>query len=259
MPPANRHKDEENDPGFELPGGIAAAVALVVAGLAAVGVSGGMLVRAVRNAPGAMAFLLAFVVLAAFAVPVLSSARKKHLGVALVLGLIGGAAVLAIFLGAASVDDRDQPSVAVTTTTSAAGIVTVKVKATANGLRSQEDMLVQIQGISGAFPQDADAEAAMRPGCLTSRFYRPPAGTPAITYPGDLLSWSQAGAGADGTASVEVSAEVASQKVRGVCVAAIYRSSSGNWVEGAFDAVESVLFRPTGSEGKYSVAYVRIG
>jgi len=130
--------------GFTLPPAITAAIALVVAGLAAVGVTGDALTKAVRNEPQ----LLAAAVTIALAATVLAAAFLLSNWVVR-LGLFGllGAVVWAVWLGATSVADREQPLVSLSSTSEATGNRTLTVEVSASGLRTSDEILVQVVGI----------------------------------------------------------------------------------------------------------------
>jgi hypothetical protein len=244
---------------------VSAVVALVAAGLALIGVTGGVLVRAVRSSPGTI--VLAVTVLVVLAVFAERAAGRRRLGlVAVMLAVV----LLTLGLGATSIDERDKPSVSLkasSTTASATspGKWTVTVKATASGLRAREDMLVQLQGLPGGIPTDSRTFDTSYPSCQTSALRSSKAETQAQAaarpYPppaGALLLWTQAGPSADGSIVVESSVDVPLNRYRGVCAVAIYSSSRGSGVEAVFDRLQSWSNLPTGNEVKVSVGYIAL-
>lgn len=243
-----------------IPAGVSAVVALAAAGLALVGVTGGVLVRAVRSSPGTIVLAIAaLVVLAVFAE---RADGRRRLG--LVVAMLG-VVLLTLGLGATSIDERDKPSVSLKASSTGAsatspGKWTVTVKATASGLRAREDMLVQLQGLPDGIPTDSSEYDASYPGCNTS-VLRPSKAEATGSYPppaGDLLLWTQAGPSADGSTAVESSVDVPLDDYKGVCAVAIYSRSGGYGVERVFDQLQAVLNLPTGNEVKVSVGYIAL-
>jgi hypothetical protein len=235
-------------------------VALVAAGLALIGVTGGVLVRAVRSSPGTIVLAVAVVVVLA----VLAERADGRRRLALVVAMLA-VVLLTLGLGATSIDERDKPSVSLKASSTGAsatspGKWTVTVKATASGLRAREDMLVQLQGLPNGIPTDSSQFDASYPGCNTSvlRSRKAEAANRYVPPAGDLLLWTQAGPSADGSIVVESAVDVPLTGYRGVCAVAIYSSSSGYGVEGVFDQIQRALNLPTGNEVKVSVGYIAL-
>jgi hypothetical protein len=202
-------------PKFDVPPALAGAIALIVAALAAVGVSGGALTRAVRNDPTTIA-LLVIVLLVAVAVPVVASVRGSRAiaGSVIVLVLVLCATV---WTGARSVGEREQPRVALSASTKDQ-VTTITVIASGSGLKSNQDMLVQMQGLEG-FPASVHADN----GCARS-------GSDTV---GSLLLWQQAGPDGSGAVSVESKVEVPVAEYAGVCAYVSLRndpSGDDRWV-----------------------------
>jgi hypothetical protein len=154
-----------------LPPGLAAAIALVVAGLAAVGVTGDALTKAVRNEPGALgaAVILALAASVLLAVTTVfvrpSSTRNVNIKARLklwsrdfwktgnswvtigLMALLAGVA-WAILLGASSVADREQPLVTLSFTSERTGNRMLTIHVSASSLRTSEQILVQVIGLS---------------------------------------------------------------------------------------------------------------
>lgn len=253
---------DEKAPGLSIPGGMPTILAFGVAVLAAIGVSGGVLVRAVRATPGTFVLVLGTLII--LAVVVESTGTKPRYRLPL-LALVMLVTLFALVVGASSVDQRDMPAIALTSaikapTTSESGNVTVTVTARGSGLRPGENMLVQVQGLTKDLPTDAESYDKVRPGCtntvLRSRDQeqKNQYGDPA----GDLLLWTQAGPDADGAAKVESSVNVEAGTFNAVCAVVVYNLSGGPLVERAFNRIQAGLGLPTGQEVRSSVSFLRL-
>ncbi|HEX8497069.1 MAG TPA: hypothetical protein VF661_07725 [Actinomycetales bacterium] len=214
-----------NDPGTPpadgVPPTLTAALALVVAALAAVGVSGDLLTRTVRNHPGAIATVVVAALLA-FGVPAIALARTW--AVRLPLLVLTGAAVGGVIAGAfASARDREQPRVSVAAA-STASATSLTIEASANGLRSRDDMLVQVQAVE-RWPDELAGSDVQR-GCRTNRNQRWRPGTEP-SWPGALLLWQQAGPDAKGAVQVTSKLELQPGRQEGVCVVVILLNTRG--------------------------------
>jgi hypothetical protein len=145
-----------------LPTGPTTAIALVVAVFAAVGVTGDLVPRMVRDQPGQVRFILWTAILGAavIALVALQRARSKQRDVAKPAGrtvgfhgVIGSIGVLAaiswsVYLGTESVGKRESPRVVISATTGQNRIVTISVEVSASGLTLRDDMRVQIVGLT---------------------------------------------------------------------------------------------------------------
>ncbi|MEO5608297.1 MAG: hypothetical protein ABIQ61_10005 [Ornithinibacter sp.] len=243
-----------------VPGGVTAVVALSAGVLALIGLTGGVLVRAVRSSPGTIVVAIAVLIVLAVVAERSKGAVRVVAGVA-ILGVV----LLTLGLGATSIDERDKPSVALKATSTPAsatapGTWTITVRATASGLRAREDMLVQLQGLRTGIPTDAESYLATDPGCRSTVLRTPmqESRTPYPTSSGDLLLWTQAGPGADGSTVVESSVQVPLGAYKGACAVAIYSQSRGYGVERLFDHVQAALNLPTGNEQKVSLGYIAL-
>lgn len=142
----------KNEGGFSPTQVLTAVVALFVAALAAVGVTGDILTRAVRNYPIAISALLIVTLLATlgfFTVDLSESRsgdRKKVLRGRHVMGIVASICAT-ILLGALSVADREQPGIALQATYSG-GQVTLTVESNAAGLATKDQLSVQVLGLS---------------------------------------------------------------------------------------------------------------
>lgn len=215
MPAAAKEGDKE---GFTLPPALGAAVAVVVAVLAAVGVSGDLLTRAVRNRPYELGGVIVAVLVLVGATVAWLSRRKP--AAAFVIAALTVLLAIAVGVGARSIVDREQPLVTLTSQFTEQ-FIEITVTASGSGLRSDEDMLVQLQALS-SFPENWDATLS----CRTSRMDRfPPGEEP--PWPGPLLLWEQAGPGPDGTTNVESMLQIPRNSYAGVCAFASLRGGEG--------------------------------
>ncbi len=200
-------------PPFTLPPALAAAIALVVAGLAAVGVTGDALTRAVRNQPGQLA---AAVIIALAATVLVAAVLLRNLIAGLGLLVLLVAVAWAVWLGAASVADREQPLVALSSTSESSGIRTLTVEVSASGLRTTDQILVQVIGIK-KFAQANHATVALCERNWTYTSVAPdeykvlPAGS------GALLLWNRIGPDRTGTVKATIKIPIPSGQYQGIC------------------------------------------
>ena len=201
-----------------IPAGVSAVVALAAAGLALIGLTGGVLVRAVRSSPGTIVMAIAALIVLAVVAERTRGGRRLIAATAMLCVVL-----LTLGLGATSIDERDKPSVALkaSSTSSSAtspGKWTVTVRATASGLRAREDMLVQLQGLANGIPTDSSEFDVTHPKCNTTVLRSSESERINGPYPapaGDLLLWTQAGPSADGSTVVESSVERSGKRLRG--------------------------------------------
>ncbi len=228
---------------------MAGAIALVVAGLAAVGVSGGLLARAVRNAPGLMTLVVSMAILIPALWLVRSNWQAGRRPVAFLLLVLSLASVYAVFLGAASLVLQETPSVSASAERTDDGY-TASVEAKAAGLRADGDMLVQFVALDD-FPEDGtfpDVEKSCSNSRLTQKQdpAKPPIGT--------LLAWQQAGPDSNGEAVISFEVAVPADTYAGLCAAAVYQRKTVT----SFDKVRSWLHLPQDPSAHISVAVVRL-
>lgn len=209
---------------FTFPPGIAAAVALVVAALAAVGVSGDALTRAVRNEPQPLAWAVTIALAAAVVVAALVS-RKWVVGLGLFVILI--AAIWAVWLGAWSVANREQPLVALSLSSEDTGSRTLTVEVSASGLRTTDEILVQVIGLK-KFTQVDEATVGIceHSWAFTSAAPERYRGLPAGS--GTLLLWDRIGPDPTGKVETTIKIPVPSGQYQGICAWAPLPSRSGN-------------------------------
>jgi hypothetical protein len=206
----------ENKKGLEIPPALAASAALVVAVFASVGVSGGLLTRAVRNHPLPMAIIVVGTLAIACWVSTIAINRRKAERVLRwpVWGLTA-LLIFAVVLGVFSLTKREFPRVSLSST-SDGNLTTVTISATGSGLRSREGMLLQVHGLA-TFPE---AEEVM--GCQQNRFPEYPLDDMAH-WPGQLLLWERGGSDADGKVALESKIQVPANSYEGLCAWAVLR------------------------------------
>jgi len=249
--------DDDDASGFQVSPALAGAVALVVAGLAAVGVSGDLLTRAVRNQPAMMAATVSLAVLCAAGAVVVTLVRARRPGTAAVVGILACISAFAVMLGAASLDVRETPVVSASVVATDTGY-DVTVTARASGLRSDDDMLVQLQALR-SFPEDATdylSPGNLEAACTASRLTADP--NRFVTWPGPLLAWQQAGPDSRGEAETSVNVAIPRKRFAGLCAVAVYRTPRPRIGEGVLNRIQSWLRLPNGEEPSDSNAIIRL-
>ncbi len=201
--------------GFSVPTSLAAGVALLVSALAALGVSGDILTRAVRNA-ALWLVVVVIGILFAMALPLWMSRTRVGWKVAvgvLVVGLSVGVGV-----GAHSVNKREQPSITIVPVQDAVGNITVTVEAKASSLRVEESMLVQVVGLK-AFDQltQTGPIAACETNHAETRQAAQPRDYRLPDQIGDLLLWNRLGPSVTGTISVTFKLDIPAKRYSAVC------------------------------------------
>jgi hypothetical protein len=196
--------------------------AVIVVILVALGIEGDVRSRFIRNEPSHV-FTAFGLVLLGLAIPVLVKAGRGKKDnrwppiIGGVLVLLG--ALWAIFSGAQSVGEREQPDVSVAASSVAGdpSMIDVVVSASGTSLRTDDTMLLRVVAIRPEAAslrwqvcEDGDQEAI--PEELRKKVDE------SVTEPARLLSWSQSGPTATGTSSAEAAFEVARSEFRFVCV-----------------------------------------
>jgi hypothetical protein len=198
---------------FSLPPALAAAIALVVAGLAAVGVTGDALTRAVRNQPKPLAWALTIALAAtALVAAALLSGWMGRVGVV----VLAAAAVWAVWLGAFSVAEREQPLVALSSTSESTGVRTLTVEVSAAGLPTNEQVLVQVVGIK-KFDQVDKATVVLCEHSWAFSFLDPGHFHALPASSGTLLLWNRIGPDRTGTVKATIKIPIPSAKYQGIC------------------------------------------
>lgn len=203
---------DDDKSAFDLSTPLAAAAALAVGALAAVGVSGDLLARAVRNHPTRMAVAVLLVVIPAGLIVVSGAWRRfgKAAGLLAVLALIGVSWVISS--GATSLRERNRPTVALSTSTNDAGVWTITVDASAAGVPSYDDMLVQVLALNVL-----NGDPELGEACTRSRIASPPE-----EDEGSLLAWQRAGPDSNGDIEFSASFEYTGTH-QGLCAYASLR------------------------------------
>jgi hypothetical protein len=141
---------EQSKGGPVITNSLGTGIALVVAALAAVGLSGGALTRSVRNFPIPISVILCVALIASLAIALLinkTGSAWANVVVYAAAVLLVIAACGAVALGAYSVHEREQPSVSLAAEYGADGKALVTVSVAAAGLSTQDQLVVQILGL----------------------------------------------------------------------------------------------------------------
>jgi hypothetical protein len=241
---------EGNGDGFPFPPGLAAAIALVVAGLAAVGVSGDTLTRAVRNEPEKITWSIVVALGAAAALVVLSLIDKrwnawwKHpsppprkwpwvgvvvAGLLAVLGVLLVATIVvasaeAMLTGANQVTDREQPLVSLQAATDDQGLTTITIDVRATGLQTTDQLLVQVIGLTEFTDVVNRAKILLCERNWSSKeqtaiddYVAEVDNEPEDPGPADLLSWSRIGPDQSGAVESTIKVQFPTGTYHGVC------------------------------------------
>lgn len=241
--------DDEQD--FAFPPAIAAGLALAVSVLAAVGLTGGTLTRAIRNDPGRIAWILTVIVVVSAVVGIVfvlsrGDRRPKNWLSATAIVVIAVALGALIRSGSESVKEREFPALALSVVSSD-GRSEVTVEASGSSLKTDEDMLVQLVGVRGATPGRSACESSRRPTDEEPIVLSPsPSGVAEAdgeedpTYPINdprpkdhpywgtkVLLWQQVGPDQDGKVSATSSVVVVEGSFQFVCGFVSLRSDPG--------------------------------
>lgn len=219
--PAGKDEPEKLVKADGFPIGLAATVTLVVGVFAAVGVSGDYLPRLVRDQPGEVSRLLLITIIGATVIAIAatigafpSNRQRWWHHFARVFAGFGAIVVLfaayqAVNLGTKSINNREQPRVALSAETTDNG-VTITVDASGSGLRPADNMLVQVIGLKDL----ADPLIGERETCEQSQL------TTALNdsqSQDKLLVWEQLGPDVNGTAHASIKVVVAVNEFKGAC------------------------------------------
>lgn len=219
------------------PPALAAALALGVGALAAVGLTGDSLLRAVRNSP----FLIAFsLVLALVGAAVFVMAKQSGFKMAGLVASIVAAAAL-IGLGAWAVWNQEIPLVSVqagpvTAPPSAApsafknGNIEVTVGARAAGLETTDSLIVQVIGIESYTGVSQSAVEL----CENKDYSWSTGETNATPGPnakqGSLLMWTRVGPAANGTVDTTWKFQIEAGDYQGLCATIIGSQNSAAYL-----------------------------
>jgi hypothetical protein len=176
-------------------------------------VSGDALTRAVRNEPQ----LLALAITVALAAAVILAVLTLHNWPAKAgLLVILGAVISAVWLGALSVANREQPLVALSSSSENTGSRTLTVDVSAAGLRTTDEVLVQVIGLE-IFTDVGTA----RTTCEHDWGKTPASG-------GTLLLWDRIGPDPKGNVKITIKIPVPNGKYQGICAWAPLPSRIGH-------------------------------
>jgi hypothetical protein len=189
---------------------LAIAATLIVGVFAALGVSGNLLARMVRNDANMSRNVLLLAVGAAVLLAIFAAISKVPSWAYIVPVLILGSSLgLSAHLAATSQRMRENPSVSLNVSQPSSGSMTITAKATGSSLRSSERMLMRIAYITRSLstsefrnstePRDTTTELRER----TNQECKRPALHPADPKTARLLSWTETGPNASGEASIE--------------------------------------------------------
>lgn len=202
------------------------ATTTVVAVFAALGVSGNLLARMVRNDPDSIRWILFFAIVAVILLTAITAIQRlpNELIVLPVLGL-GVVLIIAANAAADSQRKRENPSISLSLAKSQSGVLTLTAKATGSSLRPNDRMLLRVAAILRplAVTELADSTTTDRrtelrnvtnQECKRSELH------PLNAKDARLLSWTETGANVSGEATTEQTMPVP-PKAQYVCAWAI--------------------------------------
>jgi hypothetical protein len=247
---------KDDQPSFTLSPTLSASIALVVAGLAAVGVTGEALTRAIRNEPWPLAGTIIVALISALLLVLIhtrtprpKSRRRRRHGTArpaerstikergpwlepALLTVLVIAVAMSVVLGARSIADREQPFVSLQAAEDDKGWVTLTVDIKGAGLRTTDQLLVQVIGLTEFASVDkakvslceqswAYSSAAEEAGGRhrTIEEYRAEEVRENREDPGkaDLLLWDRVGPDRTGAVQATMKLQVSTGTYEGVC------------------------------------------
>jgi hypothetical protein len=211
---------------WTVPGGPAAAIALVVATLAAVGVAGDVLTRWARNEPNEIFFVVAGVLVAVTA-PTYKAAQGKwpKIGIVLLLAVL----LASTFSATRSLTERELPRVSLSGESDENGVLKITVDGSGSSLRSSDDMLIQVVGLKEL--DDFDAAVSE---CEVSRLRRVvgrdasgrPLERPFGSETSDVILWQRFGPDPTGSVAATISTQVSRADYKGICAWAALRTEN---------------------------------
>ena len=198
----------DNTPGGM--GTILAIAATLIAGIfAALGVSGSLLARMVRNDAYSARNVLLLAIVGVVTLAVVAAFRAKIWLFILPLLLLGVSLWLAASVAAESQRQRENPSISLTVSHPSSGPMTLTAKATGSSLRSSERMLLRVAYILRSL-SITEIQDSSDPGYVTTelRERTNQECKRAALHPFDaktarLLSWTETGPNASGEATIE--------------------------------------------------------
>jgi hypothetical protein len=192
------------------------ATTTVVAVFAALGVSGNLLARMVRNDPSSASWILSLAIIAVLLAAIVTAlpAVRNELIVVPIVGL-GIVLIFAALEGAHSQGKRENPSISLSLTKSQAGNLTLTAKATGSSLRSDDRMLLRVAAIirplsTKELPGLSTADRTTELRNVTNQECKHPELHPLSSKNARMLSWTETGANASGEATTEQTVPVPS-------------------------------------------------
>ncbi|MEV6527489.1 hypothetical protein AB0M43_36745 [Longispora sp. NPDC051575] len=240
-------EEKQGEKGFTLPTALAASLALLVAAFAVVGVSGGLLTRAVRNQPEDLAQIFVFglvvagvaasVVILGAAVATRWAAFNGVKGIVVVVAVLAltAGAVRAVQVGANSVAEREQPFVSMSLDPKGKdtelSVVTVEVSGA--GLRNIDQLLIQVIALTKFRHPDTSARSVCEKNWADPRPSKsgPPANETFRSEWGAVILSERLGPNQDGAVKATVTLPIDIDKYEGICAWAPLPVGPGDTVE----------------------------
>ncbi len=216
-----RDTAEGREPLSALTATLGVAATLIVAVFAALGVSGDLLARMVRNDPTGSRNVLVLAIVAVVGMAVVTAVQ--HLPNALVVApvlLLGYALVQAADVATASQDSRDQPAVSLSLARPASGGLAVTAKATGSGLRAKDLLFLRVTTLAG-LANPGELRQATEVECRRREMHASDAARARV------LLWTETGPQGTGESTTEQSVPVPAEAQYLCAWAVIVRPSDG--------------------------------
>jgi hypothetical protein len=187
------------------------ATTLVVAVFAALGVSGNLLARMVRNHPTASSHILVWAIAAVVLIAAITAIPQlPNWLVILPVAMLGVVLCRAAFTAADSQRERENPSISLTLSQTESKGLMLTAKATASSLGSQERMLLRVAVITRPLsvklreiPNTNPVAVTTELRDVTNQECKRPQLNPYRFTRARVLSWTETGANASGEATAE--------------------------------------------------------
>lgn len=237
--------------GFALSPALAGSLALVLAALGTIGLSGEGLLRAVRNHPAQMGWAVGLTLIST-GLLTLPWGRKRSTAVqrALNVVLIGGV-VWAIALGSVSLRAREVPSVTIQGAEDGKGKVTLTIEGKGQSLRTDEQLQVQVLGLKDPFKGVTSSLIGLCEQHHVAQYepgigWREPASySSAFDKSATVLAWDRVGPDRTGLATSQLKIEYVADDYAAVCAFVDTPYRSGDVKEGGLDPRTSVSYYST--------------
>jgi hypothetical protein len=180
------------------------AATLIVTVFAALGVSGNLLARMVRDDPGASRNILILGIAMVVVAAVITAIPKVGNGW-VVVPVIGLAAVLSMAAHAAAVSQnkRENPSISLTLAPTPSGGLSLTAKATGSSLKSNDRLLLRVTAITRRLDVTPSYSGESELRTVTNQECKQPKLHPRDTRNARLLSWTETGSNVSGEAATE--------------------------------------------------------